>query len=186
MGQSKLLLPWGQTTVLGQTLSNLQASAVHDIQVVSGFEAEAMEVIAAQRDMSVIHNPDYVQGEMLSSLQAAVAQLPRNRAAVLVMLADQPMIEAQVLDRLLAAYWRGHGELIAPSYKGQRGNPVLIGRSYFPQLLALLQGSAPRELLQRYEDDLYLVEVESEAILHDIDRPDDYLRWRPAGTPNFD
>jgi len=186
MGRAKQLLPWGQTTVLGQTLANLRASVVHDIMVVSGFEAEAVEAIAVDLGASTVRNPEYAHGEMLSSLQAAVRTLPENRAAVLVMLADQPMVEVQSINRLLVAYWQGRGELIAPAYKGQRGNPVLIGRPFFNRLLALPEGSAPRELLQRHHGDLYLVEMDSDQILRDLDRPDDYRRRRPAGTPELD
>jgi molybdenum cofactor cytidylyltransferase len=182
MGQTKQLLPWGETTVLGQTLRNLGQTAVHDILVVTGHEAAAVAAEAITHGVATIHNPEYATGEMLSSLQTAVAQLSQNRAAVLVMLADQPMVTAQTIDRLLAAYWQGESELIAPVYEGQRGNPVLIGRSYFDELLALPVGSAPRALLRRHRPQLYLVPVDSDAVLRDLDRPEEYERWRPSDS----
>ena len=177
--QTKQLLPWGETTVLGQTLRNLKQTAIHDILVVSGHEAEAVEAIAAAEEVSAIRNPQYATGEMLSSLQTAVRRLSPNRAAVLVMLADQPMVEPATIDRLLAAYWQGRGELIAPVYEGRRGNPVLIGRPYFDKLAALPPGAAPRDLLIRYQAELHLVAVDTDSILRDLDRPQDYERWRP-------
>ncbi|MFQ5400812.1 MAG: selenium cofactor biosynthesis protein YqeC [Anaerolineae bacterium] len=179
MGRPKQLLPWGETTVLGQTLRHVRAAAVHDTLVITGHEAEAVAAIAAAHKCRVVHNPDYAAGEMLSSLQTAVRQLPENCAAVLVMLADQPMIEPGTIDHLLEAYWGGQGELIAPVYGGRRGNPVLIGRPYFEELLVLPPGDAPRTLLRRHADELHLVPVESDSILRDLDRPEAYERWRP-------
>lgn len=179
MNQVKQLLPWGDTTILGKVLQNLQASAVNDIVVVTGYKQQIMTKLADEAGVDTLHNLDYKVGEMLSSLQVAVGNLPVNREAVLVVLADQPMVEPKIIDRLLEAYWQGRGELVAPEYQGRRGNPVLIGRQYFPELLALPKGEAPRSLLRTYANDLKLVPVTSPAILFDLDTPGQYERWRP-------
>ena len=179
MGQTKQLLPWGSTTVLGQTIRNLQQTAVHTIWVVSGHNAEAVEAIAAAENVYSVRNTQYATGEMLSSLQTAVRQLPPNMTAVLVMLADQPMVQPETLDQILAAYWQGQGDLIAPIYGGRRGNPVLIGQKYFAELLTLPPGAAPRTLLRRYADNLQLVTVPTDSILRDLDSPEQYEQERP-------
>ena len=72
------------------------------------------------------------------------------------------------------------GALVAPSYDGQRGNPVLIGRAHFEELLSLPPGAAPRALLKRHPADLHLEPVDDPAVLRDLDRPEQYQRWRPA------
>jgi molybdenum cofactor cytidylyltransferase len=172
-------LPWGGTTVLGRTLENLRASTVHDIVVVSGHKADAVKAIAGEQGLATVYNRDYAVGEMLSSLQVAVRQLAANRSAALVTLADQPMVRPGVIDLILDAYRKGKGDLLAPFYRGRRGNPVLIGRRYFAELLALPPGAAPRDLLQRHPDDLVMVEVDTDSVLRDLDRPEEYERWRP-------
>jgi molybdenum cofactor cytidylyltransferase len=179
MGKTKQLLSWGETTILGQTLQNVQESAVHSCLVVSGYEAEAVEAAAKAEGAAVIHNPDFAEGEMLSSLQTAVRQLGEGCAAVLVMLADQPMVEPETLDQILTAFWQGRSDLVAPTYEGKRGNPVLIGRRCFEELLALPRGAAPRDLVKRHLDGLYLVEVGLDSVLRDLDRPEEYERLRP-------
>jgi probable selenium-dependent hydroxylase accessory protein YqeC len=177
MGRTKQLLPWGDTTVLGRTLRNLQQSAVHDIVVVTGHEAEKVAAVSAAAGVASVHNPNFVLGEMLSSLQVAVRQLAPSRAAVLVVLADQPLIGPETIDRILHAYWQGKGHLVAPVHRGRRGNPVLIDRAFFAALLALPPGAAPRDLLRQYRHQLHLVEVASDNILRDLDLPADYERW---------
>ncbi|MCB8943799.1 MAG: putative selenium-dependent hydroxylase accessory protein YqeC [Ardenticatenaceae bacterium] len=174
MGQMKQLLAWGDTTVLGQTIRQAKQSLAHDVWVVSGHRAQEVEAIAQQEGAYVRRNIQYASGEMLSSLQTAVAQLPPHTAAVLVMLADQPMIEPDTLNQLLIAFWQGQGELIAPVFAGKRGNPVLIGRAHFAQLLSLPIGDAPRTLLQKHP--VHLVPVPTDSIVRDLDSPEDYER----------
>ncbi len=178
MGRPKQLLPWGETTVLGQTIRNLKKTAVHDILVISGYEANKVETIALQEGVNALRNTEYVSGEMISSLQTAARQLPTWVTAVLVCLADQPMVPPAVVNQLLFAYWQGKGNLIAPEFAGRRGNPVLIGREHFAELLSLTPDEAPRTLLQRHPADLHLVPVATETVLHDLDSPEDYERWR--------
>ena len=75
---------------------------------------------------------------------------------------------------------QGRGRLVAPQHEGQRGNPVLIDRRYFPELLALRPGSAPRALLKRHPDALFQLPVDDPAVLRDLDEHEEYRRWRPA------
>lgn len=178
-GVTKQLLPWGDTTVLGQTIRHARQTAVHHVLVVCGHAAQKIEAVAHAEGAEAIHNPHYAAGEMLSSLQTAVRHLPKFVSAVLVMLADQPMVQPQTIDQILTAYWRGESDLIAPVHNGRRGNPVLIGQRYFDELLALPPGDAPRTLLRRHRHALHLVNVATDAIHRDLDRPEDYERWRP-------
>lgn len=176
--QTKQLLPWGDTTVLGQTLRNVPPTAVFQRLVITGHEAAAMQQIAHRAGARSVPNPDYAAGEMLSSLQTAVRALDESVTAVLVLLADQPMVRPATMELLLEAYWQGHGDLIAPVFAGQRGNPVLIGRRYFAELLALPPGDAPRTLLRRHADQLHLVQVPTDDILRDLDSPEQYEHER--------
>lgn len=183
MGRAKQLLPWGEHTMLEQTLDNARASRVSRLVVVTGFRAQRVAAIARRAGAAVVHNENYAEGEMLSSLQVAVASLPTDCQAVLVMLADQPLVEPQTIDRLLDAFEEGGAGLVAPIYEGRRGNPVLIARAHFAELLALPRGAAPRHLLQRHAHDLQLVPVDSPSILLDIDNPSDYEQHRPPQRP---
>ncbi|MCL4262631.1 MAG: putative selenium-dependent hydroxylase accessory protein YqeC [Anaerolineae bacterium] len=184
MGQPKQLLPWGTRTVLGETLYQISQSLVHEIIVVTGHAAEAIGAEVGHfhgwPTPRLIHNPDYQKGEMLSSLQRAVWGLDVGVTAVLVILADQPMVESPIYDQLLAAFWQGKGELIVPTFNGQRGNPVLIGRRYFAELLRLPAESAPRALLQAHPDALYLLPVDTDSVICDLDTPEEYERLRPT------
>ncbi len=179
MGANKLLLPWGKSTVLGQTVQNALESDVSAVWVVTGHEAEAVTAVAQAAGVDTLPNPAVAQGgEMITSLQVALRQLPEEVTAVLVMLGDQPMVLPETLNTLLHAYYQGAGELIAPVYQGERGNPVLIGRRYFAELLALPPTAAPRDVLRRHASSLQLVEAGTPAVLQDLDSPEEYEKWK--------
>lgn len=180
MGQTKQSLPWGDTTVLGQTLRHLQAAWVHEVVVVTGHDQPTVEAIAHATHIPTVFNPDYAHGEMLSSLQTAVRALAPAIEAVLVVLADQPMVETAVYNALLTAFWQTHATLIAPTCNGQRGNPVLISRAHFAELLTLPPDAAPRTLLQRHADSLHLLPLDTDTILQDLDTPEAYAQYRPT------
>jgi molybdenum cofactor cytidylyltransferase len=179
MGAVKQLLPWGKGAMLEETLRQAGESLATETLVVTGHAAGRVGALARRAGARTVHNPGYARGEMLSSLQAAVRRLPATTAAILVMLADQPLVETAVLDKLVATYWREAPGIVAPTYQGRRGNPVLIDRRHFPELLALPVGAAPRHLLRRRQAEIRLVPVETPAVVQDIDTPQMYRRLRP-------
>ena len=177
MGQSKALLPWDGRTVIEAIVARLLAARLSEIVVVTGHRGEEVAQVLAKLPVQIVHNPDYAQGEMLSSLQAGLRALPDSTAACLVVMGDQPSLDGRVLGRVLAAYAEGRGEIVLPVYRGERGHPVLIARRFWPELLALDSG-APRDVIRRYPEQTALVEVNTDSILRDIDTPEKYRRER--------
>jgi molybdenum cofactor cytidylyltransferase len=94
----------------------------------------------------------------------------------MIVLGDQPLIRLDVLERLRVAYERGCGELIAPRFgiDGPRGHPVLIGRRWWNDLLALPADGNVRDLLRANPTNLTHVVVNNDSILGDVDTPQAY------------
>jgi molybdenum cofactor cytidylyltransferase len=178
MGQSKPLLDWGGRTVLEQIIGQLHAGGVHDVQVITGAQAEAVAAAATRAGAVAVHNPDYAEGEMLSSLQTGLRLLRDTPAcAALVTLGDQPMLRAMNVRRIMQQYAEGGAGIVAPSYDMRRGHPILIDRRYWDELLALPAGSAPRDVINRYAHDTAYIETD-DSVLGDIDTPDAYQAAR--------
>lgn len=182
MGQPKLLLPWGGAgTILRAAVQRVLAAGLGDVVVVTGEHHDALTQALAGLPVSLVNNPRYAEGEMLSSLQAGLRALAASQAAAcLVVLGDQPALEASVLGTLLGAYAQGAGEIVVPVYEGRRGHPVLFDRAQWAGLLALPPGSAPRHLLRARPDAVAEVPVASASVVEDIDTPEDYRRARRA------
>lgn len=174
MGQSKHLLPWlnGQT-VIEQILTQVSAAGVPVIMVITGNRAEEVAAKAQAMGIEAVYNPDYATGEMLSSLKTGLRHLPDEVEAVLVVLGDQPRIRAAAMRQIMAAFAAGKGKVIAPRYRGQRGHPMLISRAYFAELLALPPDGAPRDVVARHPDQVYLLDLDADAP-GDLDTPEDY------------
>ncbi len=72
MGQPKMLLPWGKTTVLETVIATFRAADVDDILVVTGGDREQVESLVRDSARTVF-NPGYAAGEMLRSVQTGLA-----------------------------------------------------------------------------------------------------------------
>ena len=175
--QSKILLPWDGRTVIEMVVSRLLAARVPEIVVVTGHRAAAVTEVLAHLPVKVVVNPEFAQGEMLSSVQTGIRSLSPDIAACLIVMGDQPTLEGRVIGRLLDAYATTGGEMLVPVFQGQRGHPVLFGKRFWPELLALETG-APRDVLRRYPDRVVQVDVNTDSILRDIDTPEQYRSER--------
>jgi len=175
--RAMVLLPWDGRTVIEAIVARLMAARVPQIVVVTGHQGDAVARALVRLPVEIVHNPDYAQGEMLSSLKTGLAALPSSTAAAMVVLGDQPMLDGRVLKHVLGAYAEGQGEIVVPVHQGERGHPVIFSRRLWPDLLALESG-APRDVLRHYPEQLALVEVGTDSILQDIDTPEAYQRAR--------
>ncbi|MFN8378550.1 MAG: selenium cofactor biosynthesis protein YqeC [Anaerolineae bacterium] len=173
MGQSKVLLPWENGTILEHILHQLVLARIRETVVVTGHRAEDVARAASTYEAAPAFNPDYAKGEMLSSLQTGLRALPAHISAALIVLGDQPRLQPAVVTALTAAYAEGKGDIIAPSFQHRRGHPMLIDRRYWPELLDLTDG-APRDVINRHADRIHYVNVNTDSILRDVDTPDDY------------
>jgi molybdenum cofactor cytidylyltransferase len=180
----KLLLPWDGMPVIRRVVETPAGcrGLVGPPRVVVGAHADEVTQALDGTGARIIHNPDYVDGEMLSSLQVGVRSLGDGISACVVLLGDQPWLACEVVEAVLAGYAGRAVGLVAPAHGGRRGHPVLIDRRYWAELLALPRGSAPRDLLAHQQDKVLTVPVETDAILRDMDTWEDYQQalaaWR--------
>jgi molybdenum cofactor cytidylyltransferase len=179
MGQQKMLLPWGETTVIGQVVSTLLATGIEDIHVVvGGSQSELLDVLQEYK-IDTIFNKDYRNGEMLTSIQVGLRWLGKNTEAVLVVLGDQPQIESQIVQVIVNRYMNTHPKIIVPSYKMHRGHPWLVERSYWKQILELRPPLTLRDFLNNHNEAIEYINVNTPSVIQDIDTQNDYSQFKP-------
>jgi molybdenum cofactor cytidylyltransferase len=178
MGRPKLLLPWGETTVLGQVLSTFSAAGVEDILVVTGGDREQVEELVGTSARTA-YNREYAHGEMLSSIQCGLRALEPDTEAALVALADQPTVEVSSVRAVVQAYRRDKASIVVPSYRRRRGHPWLVGATHWEEILQLQAPRSLRDFLQHHNEDIHYVDIPDPGILQDLDTPQDYLKARP-------
>lgn len=123
---------------------------------------------------------------MGSSLRAGLAVVPDSCAAAVVALADQPLVGAAAVARLIIAHAAGASIAVA-CYEGKPRNPVLIGREHWPEVIALATGDVgARPFLLAHQQEITSVECGDTGSPDDIDTPEDLERIaRLAGSASF-
>jgi len=178
MGQPKMLMPWGRSTVLQTVISTIQTAGVDDILVVSGGARKQIEMLIG-KSAQTIFNENYAGGEMLSSIQVGLAAKKHEASAALICLGDQPQVQARSVQRILQEFKESKSPIIVPSYQMQRGHPWLVARELWNELLKMRAPATPREFLNHHAKDIRYVEFDTASILQDIDTPEDYLQSHP-------
>jgi molybdenum cofactor cytidylyltransferase len=182
MGQPKLLLPWGKTSVLGQVVSVLSKAGIGEIVVVMGGDQELVAGEASRLEklfpLRTIFNPGYIRGGMLSSIQCGLGSLSTQTQAALVCLGDQPQVQEKTVLALGNAFALTRSPLIVPSYRGRRGHPWLVARPLWQEILLLPVLATAREFLGSHLNSIHYLPA-SRTILQDLDTPEDYARQHP-------
>lgn len=184
MGGAKQLLRLGDRTLLDRTLDNVRASAAAEIVLVLGASATSIrrEIAPATiRTVKVVVNADYGLG-VASSLRTGLASVGSAMDGALIVLADQPFVRPATFNRMIEEYRRTDAEILIPVHGRVRGNPVLLGRSIFPEAMALTGDTGCRAIFGMHPDEIAMVEVDDAGILLDIDAPEDYERLRDFGA----
>jgi len=175
MVQPKLLLPFGEKSIIETVLDNATSSkASYSLVVTGGFREKINKKIKGFPAI-VVYNPYYKQG-MLSSVQMGFRSLPPGAQAAVVLLGDQPSISHTVIDKIIEAYSFTTKGILIPKYKKERGHPVLFDMKYKSEIAALSPKVGLRGIVYGHPKDVYEVPVNTSSILHDIDDIKDYKR----------
>jgi nicotine blue oxidoreductase len=111
-----------QNLLLPRVLDRLRATSVDEIVVVAG--AHELE---RPDGVGVVDCPEWARGPG-ASLRCGVAALADDVEAAVVVLADGPTLSPAAVERVLDD-WRATGGVVAASYEGERGHPLVVGRS---------------------------------------------------------
>jgi molybdenum cofactor cytidylyltransferase len=174
-GRCKQLMPLDGKPLLEHVLDTLQRSTVDDVVVVLGAHADEVRERVRFESQRVVLNPDYADG-MSTSIHAGLRALPLTATAALIVLADQPFVRSASLDVLMETYRRTGALIVIPTYRGARGNPVLVDRTLFDEILELRGDIGFRALFGLYAERIVKVELDDPGLVTDIDRQEDLDR----------
>lgn len=171
LGQPKATVELAGSTLAERGVALLRAGGADPVIVVTGAVPVELPGVVS------VHNPDWMSG-MGSSLAAGLRALAGGAAAAVIALADQPLVGAAAVRRLIAAHASGATVAVA-AYAGQPRNPVLIDRVHWPAVIETATGDAgARTFLRAHPDLVTLVECGDTGSPDDIDTPEDLARVR--------
>ena len=173
MGEPKQIMPLGNSTIVEQTIDNLLGSRVSGVIVVLGHRAEEMIKAIANRPVKIIVNPIYHQG-MSTSIVKGLSLVNNRAQAIMVALADQPLINSQTINRLIEESLGYDKGIVIPTYQAERGHPIIFASEYKEELLGLEGDIGGRQTIKEHPNDTLEVIADSKAITMDINTINDY------------
>ena len=149
------------------------SSVAQPVLLVTGHAHE--QVLRALDGLSLerIHNRDPGAG-LAASLRLAVGALPNTARGAVILLGDMPRIAPSLINRLIGAFDKAPVEppAVVPIHRGRRGNPALIGRSLFAQIMTL-EGDKGAAALIGSRAGVVEMPVDDRAIEIDVDTCED-------------
>lgn len=180
MGQAKLLLPLGETTVIGKLLSVLQGPEITRTVVVLRRDDDRLrDAIAAGGAFPL--QPDADPPDMRSSVEYGLEWLsqeyqPAPDDGWLLAPADHPLLDSQILGELTARWQRGDCRILVPTHNGKRGHPAFFRWELSAAVARIPPDRGLNQLLKQYATDITEYPVATPAVLTDLDTPEDYVR----------
>jgi len=189
MGRNKLLLMFRDKPLVVHAVDTLLASKAGEIIVVLGHESQKvwdqLEDYAGpvsnggqRRLVRLVKNPDYRDG-LSTSVRTGVQAVSPEAEAIMIYLADQPLLEPADVDRIIAAFATAKVNdkmIVVPFFKGERGNPVLLDASLRDSILGIVGDVGCKGVIKRYPEKVYAIEMENDHVVRDVDDAQAYER----------
>jgi molybdenum cofactor cytidylyltransferase len=191
MGRSKAALPLTDPadTFVRRLVTTFLVGGIPDVLVVTGADPEAVRDALRPSDPRVrlVHNPDWMQGQ-LSSLNAALRAPSRGGApdvveAVVMTLVDIPLVSAQTVASVLGRWRATRAPIVRPSRGDEHGHPVLFDRALFSELLRANPATGAKSIVRAHGSAIENVPTTDEGAFVDVDTEADYAALR-RGSPS--
>jgi molybdenum cofactor cytidylyltransferase len=184
-GRPKSLLELGGVPLIMRQLIALSGAGVDEVVVVLGHHAEAIEAAIGQFPITLVHNPAPDDGQA-SSVRIGLQALSPKMDAVMVALADQPLINEQDITALIGAFKkRGDKAMVVPRVtaadgSSAPGNPVIFDAALREQWLAGSAALTCRNWREANPERVHWFDTDNRRYRMDIDTPEDLERFAAA------
>jgi molybdenum cofactor cytidylyltransferase len=165
----KQLLYWRGKPLIAYAIETACRAGLDPIIVVHGPEKDKMRAALAEYSVELVENLEAERGQS-SSIALGMQVLADRAEAAVFLLADMPLVTADLVEALINVHRRTLAAAVAPAFKGQRGNPVLFDCTTFDALGKLRGDKGGRAIFHLYPP--LLLEWD-ETALFDIDSPSD-------------
>jgi molybdenum cofactor cytidylyltransferase len=159
--------------LIKRMLFGLSGAGVDEVAVVLGYQAELFEPMVQDFPVTIVRNHDFEKGQM-SSVQLGLERLTGPFDAIIICMADQPLLNAQDLTALIAAFKkRSAGSIVVPRVRGQRGNPIIFDGAVKDEILATGQNLGCRNYIDNNPELVSIFDTDNDHFVVDLDTPED-------------
>jgi CTP:molybdopterin cytidylyltransferase MocA len=175
MGSPKALLPFQGRPFLEHLLDVTRHPKIGARRLVLGVHAEPIAKAIHLPADEVVINADWEKGQ-LSSIQAALKSLPDGFDGMLLCLVDHPLISANLVADLIAAFYSSNAPIVLPLFEGRRGHPVIFSAGVFPELLAAPLEVGARAVVWAHRAELCQFPTNEEGCVLNLNDPETFAR----------
>lgn len=178
MGSIKQLLPWENTTLMAHSIHQAERSNAREVLVVLGANFDLIRRKLSSQRGEFVENKNWKRG-LGTSISCGVGYALSkwgNLNGLLVMLADQPLIDTSYLNLMIEKFETSEKGIIATKYKSRVGVPAIFSFTYFQELKELHDDFGAKKMIAKFKDDIF--EMEGRGKTEDIDTLEDYKRLK--------
>ena len=171
---NKLLASIAGKPLVRHAVESFVATSSSPIIVVVGYESDKVAAALEGLPVQLVFNPEHATGQG-SSVGVGVEARDNNVTDAMIGLGDMPLLPPTLLDSLIHTHIGHEGHecnITIPVFEGQRGNPVLWGKTFFPELIALAGDRGGRQLLNDHKAAQHLITCDHSSVLRDVDTVD--------------
>ena len=175
-GVIKPLITLQGVPLIRRHLIALSGAGIDDVVVVTGHAAERVEAAITDFPLTVVRNTAWQDGQQ-GSVRLGLEAMSGNFDAVVILLADQPLIQSGDIVELLAAFKkRGSGHVLIPMVSGERGNPIVLDTEALDAIRSSGVNLGCRQFVQDNPALVTLHETTNARFLTDLDTREDVER----------
>ncbi|HTP80248.1 MAG TPA: nucleotidyltransferase family protein [Bacteroidota bacterium] len=146
-GSPKQLALIGHSSLLRRSVETALQAHAHSTAVVLGANAMMVEKELHGLPVTIRYNEEWKEG-MGSTIRVGIRMIPAECTAAIIMLADQPAVDSELLNRLIDRHSSTNKPIVACEYDGAPGVPALFARSMFEDLLSIRGDRGAKELIR--------------------------------------
>ncbi len=167
--KDKFLIEWVLEAALGSKLDKI-------VLVLGSSHQKVLEALAKKLQnpkLSIEINPDFIKGQG-HSLRVGLSKVKDDFAAVMFLLADQPMMNSATINFLLEKFHAADKDICAPTYRGKRKNPTIFSHRFYGRLMNISGDIGARKLIDENPDRVLAVEIDDPLCFFDVDTQKDF------------
>jgi molybdenum cofactor cytidylyltransferase len=166
--RGKYLVEWVADAALNSRLQTVVLVLGHAHQEI----INALGTKGQHPKLEVVVNHRYHVGQS-TSLRIGLSRVRQDFAAVMYLLADQPMITSDTIDYLLDQFNGSDKDICVPVFEGQRGNPAIFRRSVYDEIMMIEGDIGAREIINKNAERVLYAKIKDPLCFFDIDTPED-------------
>ena len=175
MGVPKQLLKWNKTTLLQHAINTIKQIKQDEVVLVLGAHFEDIRPNINITGLTLIYNENWEKG-LGNSIACGINHLNKSMPqieSVLIMLADQPLIDSSYLNEIIKTHRSNPDKIICTSYQNKLlGVPTIFNKTYFEELSKLNHDKGAKDLLNNNSDNILF--LDGTNLISDIDTMEDY------------